>query len=225
MAHSLAEIHAPLIQSLAKDYSHVVAAHSIYAKNIFPRVAALLDVSPIVDVIEISSADEFKRPIYAGNAIATVKSKDKIKLVTVRPTAFPPVESTGGSAKISEVQKPDFKASVTWISDEITKSDRPELGSAKVVISGGRGMKNGENFDMLYKLADKLGGAGNAFENNIKVGASRAAVDAGFVSNDLQIGQTGKIVAPQLYIAVGLSGAIQVDTKFYQIALGWNERF
>ncbi|KAJ3299001.1 hypothetical protein HDU79_003327 [Rhizoclosmatium sp. JEL0117] len=200
--HGAAEAFAPLVAATvaAGQFSHVVAAASAFGKNFVPRTAALLDVSPISDVIEVKSEDTFVRPIYAGNAIATVKSSDKVKLLTVRSSAFAPAATTGGSATTEAGPKVEIKNSSEWISEEIVKSDRPELGSAKIVISGGRGLKNGDNFKMLYDLADKVGGA---------VGASRAAVDAGFVNNDLQIGQTGKIVAPQLYVAVGISGAIQ----------------
>jgi electron transfer flavoprotein alpha subunit len=160
--NQLAEFHAPLITKCAKDlkFSHVVCAHSAYAKNVFPRVGALLDVSPIPDVTEITTPETFKRPIFAGNAIASVKSTDAIKLISVRTTAFAASETTGGSASIEEFAKSDAASTTKWISEEVSKSDRPELGSAKIVISGGRGMKNGENFEMLYKLADKLGGAG-----------------------------------------------------------------
>lgn len=200
--HALPEVLAPLIADIVKSsvFSHVLSAHSAVGKNVLPRTAALLDVAQISDVIEILGEDQFVRPIYAGNAIATVKSLDKIKLLTIRPTSFPPVSATAG--KTAEISIVSTKSITTtkWISEELNKSDRPELSSSKVVISGGRGLKNGENFKILYDLADKLGGA---------VGASRAAVDAGFVSNDLQIGQTGKVVAPKLYIAVGISGAIQ----------------
>lgn len=203
LGHQMAETHASLLATMAKSgsFTHIVSSHTAYAKNVFPRAAAILDVSPIADVTEVQSDDTFKRPIYAGNAIALVKSSDKIKMITVRTTAFPPGESTGGSAALESVAH-DSPAPTKWLSEQVAKSDRPELGAAKVVISGGRGLKSGENFELLYKLADKLGGA---------VGASRAAVDAGYVGNDLQIGQTGKIIAPQLYIAVGISGAIQVN--------------
>lgn len=162
LKHALPEYHSPLITKCANDlgFTHVVCAHTSYAKNVFPRAGALLNVSPVPDVIEITSQDTFKRPIYAGNAIATVKSTDAIKLITVRTTAFAPSAETGGSATIEAFSPSSVKTSTVWQSDQVAKSDRPELGAAKVVISGGRGMKNGENFEMLYKLADKIGGAG-----------------------------------------------------------------
>jgi len=200
--HGLPEAYAPLLVAAVKagQFTHVVGAHSAFGKNVLPRAAALLDVGQVSDVIEIHGADSFVRPIYAGNAIAHVKSNDPIKIVTVRSSAFPPASTSGGSAKTEPAPSAETSVSTQFVGEELTKSDRPELGSAKIVIGGGRGMKSGENFKLLYDLADKLGAA---------VGASRAAVDAGFVSNDLQIGQTGKIIAPQLYIAVGISGAIQ----------------
>ncbi|KAI8907343.1 hypothetical protein EDD86DRAFT_248200 [Gorgonomyces haynaldii] len=192
--HLLAEYHSPVIAGLVKNggFTHVVGAHTAYTKNVFPRVGALLDVSPVPDVIEIESADVFKRPIYAGNAIAKVKSNDPVKVISVRTTAFAASEAQGGSAAVESSAPEKAQSTTKWLQEQIAKSDRPELGAAKVVIGGGRGMKSGDNFELLYKLADKVGGA---------VGASRAAVDAGFVSNDLQIGQTGKIIAPQLYVA------------------------
>nr|KAJ3418082.1 hypothetical protein HK105_000381 [Polyrhizophydium stewartii] len=201
-AHGLPEAHGPLIAAAARagSFTHVVAAHTAFGKNVLPRAAASLDVAPISDVIEIESADTFKRTIYAGNAIAQIKSKDPIKLMTVRTTSFPAAATGAGSAATEDAPAAEAAGPTRWISEAVVKSDRPELASAKVVVGGGRGMKSGDNFKILYDLADKLGGA---------VGASRAAVDAGFVSNDLQIGQTGKIVAPELYIAVGISGAIQ----------------
>lgn len=198
-AHQLAEPLSMLICELAGDYSHVLAVASTTGKNIMPRVAALKDVSQISEIIAVESADTFKRPIYAGNAIATVQSADALKVITIRPTGFDAV-GEGGSAAITEI---DFVADNTqssFIKEELAQSDRPELSAAKVVVSGGRGMGNGENFKLLNGIADKLGAA---------IGASRAAVDAGFVPNDMQVGQTGKIVAPDLYIAVGISGAIQ----------------
>ncbi|WP_075881379.1 electron transfer flavoprotein subunit alpha/FixB family protein [Vreelandella massiliensis] len=198
-AHQLAEPLGKLLAELAGDYTHVLAAASTTGKNVMPRLAALKDVAQISDIIAVESADTFARPIYAGNAIATVKSDDTLKVITVRPSAFDGVES-GGSAPIEAVDVVVENTQSTFVSEELAKSDRPELGGAKVVISGGRGMGNGENFKLLDGIADKLGAA---------IGASRAAVDAGFVPNDMQVGQTGKIVAPDLYIAVGISGAIQ----------------
>ena len=198
-AHQLAENIAALVVELAKDYQHILTAATTTGKNFLPRVAALLDVAQISDVIAIQSADTFVRPIYAGNAIATVQSSDTIKVLTVRPAAFAAAEA-GNNAPIEEVSIVQDAAVSTFVSEELTKSERPELTAAKVVISGGRGMQNGENFALLNGIADKLGAA---------IGASRAAVDAGFVPNDMQVGQTGKIVAPDLYIAVGISGAIQ----------------
>jgi electron transfer flavoprotein alpha subunit len=197
--HQLAENIAALVVELAKDYQHILTAATTTGKNFLPRVAALLDVAQISDVIAIEAADTFVRPIYAGNAIATVQSLDSIKVLTVRPAAFAAAEA-GNSAPIEAVTIATDAAVSTFISEELTKSERPELTAAKVVISGGRGMQNGENFALLNGIADKLGAA---------IGASRAAVDAGFVPNDMQVGQTGKIVAPDLYIAVGISGAIQ----------------
>ena len=198
-AHLLAEPTAALIAELAGDYSHVLAVASTTGKNVLPRVAALKDVAQISEIIAVESADTFKRPIYAGNAIATVQSEDALKVITVRTTGFDAV-AEGGSAAIVAVDFVADNAQSTFIKEELAQSDRPELGAAKVVISGGRGMGNGENFKLLDGIADKLGAA---------IGASRAAVDAGFVPNDMQVGQTGKIVAPDLYIAVGISGAIQ----------------
>ncbi|AOS97878.1 Electron transfer flavoprotein subunit alpha [Microbulbifer aggregans] len=198
--HQLAENVAKLVADLGKDYGHVLAPATTTGKNMLPRAAALLDVQPISDIIAVESADTFKRPIYAGNVIATVQSSDAIKVISVRSTAFDPVAAEGGSAAVESVDIVDDASISSFVGEELAESDRPELTAAKVVISGGRGMQNGDNFEMLYKLADKLGAA---------VGASRAAVDAGFVPNDMQVGQTGKIVAPDLYIAVGISGAIQ----------------
>lgn len=197
--HQLAENIAELVHSLAGDYSHIVAAATTTGKNFMPRVAALLDVVQLSDVIAVESADTFVRPIYAGNAIATVQSSDAVKVVTVRASAFD-AAATGNSASISNVDAVYANQVSEFVSEEVTKSDRPELTAANIIISGGRGMQDGEHFAMLEGIADKLGAA---------VGASRAAVDAGFVPNDMQVGQTGKIVAPQLYIAVGISGAIQ----------------
>ena len=199
-AHQLPENLAPLVADLGKGYSHVLAAATTTGKNVLPRVAALLDVDQISEIIKVISPDTFQRPIYAGNAIATVQSSAAIKVITVRSTGFDPVAAEGGSAAIEAVAAGSDAGISSFVGEELAKSERPELTAAKVVVSGGRGMQNGENFELLYKLADKLGAA---------VGASRAAVDAGFVPNDMQVGQTGKIVAPQLYIAVGISGAIQ----------------
>ncbi|NIJ42444.1 electron transfer flavoprotein alpha subunit [Parvibaculum indicum] len=197
--HPLAEPLAALAVKLADSYDAIVSPATTVGKNFMPRVAALLDVAQISDIVGVESADTFERPIYAGNAIQTVKSSDSKKVITVRTTAFP-AAGDGGSASVEKVDAAENPGLSEFVSEELTKSDRPELTSAKVIISGGRGMQNGENFAMLEKVADKLGAA---------VGASRAAVDAGFVPNDYQVGQTGKIVAPELYIAVGISGAIQ----------------
>jgi electron transfer flavoprotein alpha subunit len=198
--HGLAENLAPLVVKLASGYSHVLAPATTSGKNLMPRVAALLDVMQISDISGVESADTFVRPIYAGNALATVQSKDPIKIITVRGTAFPPGEATGGAAPIETVSGDGASGLSEFVRAELSKSERPELTSARIIISGGRGMQSGDNFHLLEKVADKLGAA---------VGASRAAVDAGFVPNDYQVGQTGKIVAPELYIAVGISGAIQ----------------
>ncbi|MCI0510360.1 electron transfer flavoprotein alpha subunit apoprotein [Chromohalobacter marismortui] len=198
-AHQLAEPTAELIAGLADDYSHVLAAASTQGKNVMPRVAALKDVAALSEVIGVESPDTFLRPIYAGNAIATVQSSDALKVLTVRTTAFDAVEATG-SAGVEAIDATVDNTLSQFVDEELASSDRPELGSARVVVSGGRGMGNGENFKLLDGIADKLGAA---------IGASRAAVDAGFVPNDMQVGQTGKIVAPELYIAVGISGAIQ----------------
>ncbi|SOC56154.1 electron transfer flavoprotein subunit alpha/FixB family protein [Chromohalobacter canadensis] len=198
-AHQLAEPLAELIAGLAGDYSHVLAAASTHGKNVLPRVAALKDVAALSEVIGVESPDTFLRPIYAGNAIATVQSSDVLKVITVRTTAFDAVDATG-SAEVESVNATVENTLSQFVGEELASSDRPELGSARVVVSGGRGMGNGENFKLLDGIADKLGAA---------IGASRAAVDAGFVPNDMQVGQTGKIVAPELYIAVGISGAIQ----------------
>lgn len=192
----------PLIVSAQNQFkfTHIIAGATAFGKNLLPRVAAKLDVSPISDVIGITSEDTFIRTIYAGNAVLTVKSKDAVKILTVRGTSFEPTTG-GGSATIEKAPEGDYKTDLTsFVGQELTKSDRPELTSAKIIISGGRGLKSGDNFKLLYTLADKMGAA---------VGASRAAVDSGFVPNDLQIGQTGKIVAPELYVAIGISGAIQ----------------
>ncbi|MCP1607832.1 electron transfer flavoprotein subunit alpha/FixB family protein [Pseudomonas citronellolis] len=199
-AHQLPENIAPLVVSLAGGYSHVLAPATTNGKNYLPRVAAQLDVDQLSEIIEVVSADTFKRPIYAGNAIATVQSSAPVKVISVRGTGFDAASAQGGSASVEVVSSVFDSRSSAFVGEELAKSDRPELTAAKIVVSGGRGMQNGDNFKLLYALADKLGAA---------VGASRAAVDAGFVPNDMQVGQTGKIVAPQLYIAVGISGAIQ----------------
>jgi electron transfer flavoprotein alpha subunit len=198
--HQLAENIAPLVAELGASYGHVMTAHSTVGKNFLPRVAAALGVAQISDIQSVESADTFKRPIYAGNAIATVKSSDAIKVISVRGTAFDPVAADGGSAAVEAVASAHDAGVSSFVSAEIVQSERPELTAASIVISGGRGMQSGENFSLLEGIADKLGAA---------IGASRAAVDAGFVPNDMQVGQTGKIVAPDLYIAVGISGAIQ----------------
>ncbi|MDD2045979.1 electron transfer flavoprotein subunit alpha/FixB family protein [Pseudomonas putida] len=203
-AHQLPENVAPLVVSLVIDqsviYSHILAPASANGKNILPRVAAMLDVDQISEIISVESADTFKRPIYAGNAIATVQSNAAVKVITVRATGFDAVAAVGGSAAVEAVAAGHNAGISAFVGEALATSDRPELTAAKIVVSGGRGMQNGDNFKHLYSLADKLGAG---------VGASRAAVDAGFVANDMQVGQTGKIVAPQLYIAVGISGAIQ----------------
>jgi electron transfer flavoprotein alpha subunit len=198
--HGLAENVAPLIVKLAANYGHVLASATTFGKNVMPRVAALLDVAQISDIVAVNGPDTFVRPIYAGNAMATVQSKDKVKIITVRGTAFPPASATGGNAAVESIGEAADAGQSKFLRQEVQRSERPELTSAKVIVSGGRGMGSGENFKILEALADKLGAA---------VGASRAAVDAGFVPNDYQVGQTGKVVAPELYIAVGISGAIQ----------------
>jgi electron transfer flavoprotein alpha subunit len=198
--YQLAENMGELVAELGKGYSHILAAATTTGKDFLPRAAALLDVNMISEVIGVEGEDTFVRPIYAGNAIATVKSSDSIKVMTVRGTAFDAAAAEGGSAATESVDIAKDAGVSAFASEELAKSDRPELTAASVVISGGRGMGNGDNFEMLYKVADKIGAA---------VGASRAAVDAGFVPNDMQVGQTGKIVAPDLYVAVGISGAIQ----------------
>lgn len=198
--HQLAENVAALVAKTGAAYTHILAAATTTGKNMLPRVGALLDVQPLSDVSGIESEDTFVRPIYAGNAFATVKSSDKIKVMTIRTTAFDAAPAEGGSAAIEAIAGTGETGLSTFVGQQLTKSERPELTSAKVVISGGRGMGNGENFKLIDAVADKLGAA---------VGASRAAVDAGFVPNDYQVGQTGKVVAPELYIAVGISGAIQ----------------
>ncbi len=196
----LAEELAPLVVSLASAASHVLAPATTFGKNMLPRVAALLDVAQISDIVAVKGPDIFVRPIYAGNALATVESTDAVKVITVRSTGFDACPDSGGSALVDAVAPVPAVACSRMLGQELTKSERPELTSARVIVSGGRGMGNGENFALLEALADKLGAA---------VGASRAAVDSGFVPNDYQVGQTGKVVAPELYIAVGISGAIQ----------------
>ncbi len=197
--HQLPEAVAPLVVEIAKGSTHILAASTTTGKNVLPRVAALLDVAQISDIVEVQSADTFVRPVYAGNALATVQSSDSVKVITVRTTAFAEAAS-GGSASVEASDFNVEQSQSSFVSEQLSVSERPELTSASIVISGGRGMQNGENFVLLEKVADKLGAA---------IGASRAAVDAGFVPNDMQVGQTGKIVAPDLYIAVGISGAIQ----------------
>ena len=196
----VAENFAPVVIKLAENYSHIVCSANTFGKNLMPRIAANLDTSQISDITKVISADTFLRPIYAGNAFATVKSNDPKKCVTIRPTSFDPCETSGGSAPIEKVDPSDEFAFTKFVKREEIKSDRPELGTARVVVSGGRGMQNGENFKLITAIADKL---------NAAIGASRAAVDAGYISNDHQVGQTGKVVVPDLYIAVGISGAIQ----------------
>ncbi len=200
LAKHLAEPMADLIVKLAADYEHILAAATTMGKNILPRVAALLDVAQISEISAVINPDQFERPIYAGNAIQTVKSKDSKKVMTVRGTSFAAAQETGAAA-VEKIDAQDLKTNLSeYINEELTQSDRPELTAARIVISGGRGMQSGDNFALLEKIADKLGAA---------IGASRAAVDAGYVPNDYQVGQTGKTVAPELYIAVGISGAIQ----------------
>jgi len=198
--HYLAENLSPLIVKLSERYTHIISSANTFGKNFMPRVAALLDISQVSDIIKINSPDTFVRPIYAGNAFATVKSNDKKKCITIRPTSFDPAPTSGGSAPIERVESVNVPNISKFIKREETKSERPELGTARVVISGGRGMQSGENFKLINAIADKL---------NAAIGASRAAVDAGYISNDHQVGQTGKVVVPDLYIAVGISGAIQ----------------
>jgi len=198
--HGLAEATAALVAAIAGEYTHVLTPADKFGKNFLPRAAALLDVSSISDIIEIKDADTFVRPIYAGNAIATVKSADPVKLVSVRMTAFEDAAAEGGSASVEPVSAADDPGLSSFVGQDLTVSERPELTSARVVVSGGRGMQSGENFKLLEGIADHL---------NAAIGASRAAVDAGYVPNDYQVGQTGKVVAPDLYVAVGISGAIQ----------------
>ena len=200
LKNGLAENLAPLMQSLSGGYSHIMAAATTTGKNVMPRLAALLDVMQISDIIKIEDANTFQRPIYAGNALSTVSSNEAIKVITVRGTAFEAVAAEGGNAAIEPVAGASDAGLSAYVKSELSSSERPELTSAPIVISGGRGLQDGANFAMLEKIADKLGAA---------VGASRAAVDAGFVPNDYQVGQTGKVVAPDLYVAVGISGAIQ----------------
>ena len=195
-----AENFAPVVIKLAENYSHVVCSANTFGKNLMPRIAALLDISQVSDIIKVISSDTFLRPIYAGNAFATVKSTDAKKCITVRPTSFEPAATTGGSAEIVKGDSGELSNHTKFIKKEEIKSDRPELGTARIVISGGRGMQSGENFKLIQEVADKL---------NAAIGASRAAVDAGYITNDHQVGQTGKVVVPDLYIAVGISGAIQ----------------
>ena len=199
-AHQLAENIADLVVELGSNYTHIIAATTASGKNFLPRVAALLDVAQISDISAVISEDTFERPIYAGNAVATVQSSDAIKVISVRGTAFDAVAAEGGSATVENIDIVKDAGLSTWVKEDIVKLERPELTAASIIISGGRGMQNGDNFKLLESVADKLGAA---------IGASRAAVDAGFVPNDMQVGQTGKIVAPDLYIAVGISGAIQ----------------
>ena len=196
----VAENFAPVIVKLAENYSHVVCSANTFGKNLMPRIAAKLDTSQVSDIIKVESADTFIRPIYAGNAFATVKSTDAKKCITIRPTSFDPCESSGGSAPIETAEAGEEFSLTKFVKREEIKSDRPELGTARIVISGGRGMQSGDNFKLITSIADKL---------NAAIGASRAAVDAGYISNDHQVGQTGKVVVPDLYIAVGISGAIQ----------------
>ncbi len=196
----IAENFTPVIVKASENYSHIICSANTFGKNLMPRVAALLDTSQVSDIIKVVSADTFLRPIYAGNAFTTVKSNDKKKCITIRPTSFEPCKTTGGSAEITKFDATEQSEASKFIKREETKSDRPELGNARIVISGGRGMQSGDNFKLISAIADKL---------NAAIGASRAAVDAGYIGNDHQVGQTGKVVVPDLYIAVGISGAIQ----------------
>ncbi len=196
----IAENISQIILSVAENYTHILAPASTFGKNIMPRVAVILDVAQISDIIKVENTDTFVRPIYAGNALATVQSTDSKKIITVRPTSFDTVSTEGGNAEIEKLDLEIENSNVQFVGREETKSDRPELGSARIVISGGRGLGSAENFSLLNEIADKL---------NAAIGASRAAVDAGYISNDSQVGQTGKVVVPDLYIAVGISGAIQ----------------
>ncbi len=196
----LPEISAPVIASVSSNYSHILAPASTFGKNLLPRISAILDITQVSDVIEIENENTFIRPIYAGNAISHVQTNQKINLLTIRPTSFEKCEDSGGDASIEDVTYVETESQTIFINREVSKSDRPELGNARVVVSGGRGLENSDNFKLLYDLADKL---------NAAVGASRAAVDSGYIGNECQVGQTGKMVAPDLYIAVGISGAIQ----------------
>jgi len=196
----IAENYTSAIIKHADPYSHIVCSANTFGKNLMPRIAALLDTSQVSDIIKVISADTFLRPIYAGNAFATVKSNDKKKCITIRPTSFEPAPASGGSAEIVKSEPGEAFKNSKFVKREEIKSDRPELGTARIVISGGRGMQNSENFKLITAIADKL---------NAAIGASRAAVDAGYITNDHQVGQTGKVVVPDLYIAVGISGAIQ----------------
>ena len=196
----LAENFTPTIIKQSESYSHIICSANTFGKNLMPRIAALLDISQVSDIIKVISADTFLRPIYAGNAFATVKTNDKKKCITIRPTSFEPAATSGGSAEIVKSEGSDEFTLTKFIKREEVKSDRPELGTARIVISGGRGMQSGDNFKLITAIADKL---------NAAIGASRAAVDAGYITNDHQVGQTGKVVVPDLYIAVGISGAIQ----------------
>ena len=196
----IAENYTPIIIKHSENYSHIVCSANTFGKNLMPRVAALLDTSQVSDIIKVISEDTFLRPIYAGNAFATVKSTDKKKCVTIRPTSFDAAATTGGSAEIAKAENLETTTLTKFLKREEVKSDRPELGTARIVISGGRGMQSGDNFKLITAVADKL---------NAAIGASRAAVDAGYITNDHQVGQTGKVVVPDLYIAVGISGAIQ----------------
>ena len=196
----IAENFTPVVLKHAENYSHIVCSANTFGKNLMPRIAALLDISQVSDIIKVISPDTFLRPIYAGNAFATVKSTDAKKCITIRPTSFEAAQTSGGTAEIIKAEKHEATNNTKFIKKEEVKSDRPELGTARIVISGGRGMQSGENFKLITDIADKL---------NAAIGASRAAVDAGYITNDHQVGQTGKVVVPDLYIAVGISGAIQ----------------
>ncbi len=202
LENQIPELSSPIISNLAENYSHILAPSSTFGKNLLPRVSALLDVTQISDIIGIESQDTFIRPIYAGNAISYVQTDQKINLMTVRPTSFEKCEEAGGDAAVENIPFIDSEVKTTFVSREVSKSDRPELGNARVVVSGGRGLENSDNFKLLYDLADKLKDLGFKY-------ATQAAVDSGYIGNEYQVGQTGKMVAPELYIAVGISGAIQ----------------